>query len=83
MSDSSKEADWTKGIKTETVCQYFYVMFIIVAVLAGLVVLADLAIAVRSPRVGLLAALRTLPALLIAVLNALFLYVLCARSLLK
>lgn len=80
---SSSEPEWTKGIKSETVCRYFYILFFIVAVLAGLVVLADVSLAIRAPKVGLMVALRTLPALLLAILNALFLYILCARSLLK
>lgn len=81
MTDT--EADWTKDIKSETVCQYFYVLFFIVAVFAGLVLLGDIAIAIRSPKMGAMVALRTLPTLLLAILNTLFLYILCARSLLK
>jgi hypothetical protein len=80
---STKEPEWTKGIKTETICQYFYVLFFIVAVYAGLILLADLYLVVKAPKVGWGATLRTLPVLAIAVANALFLYLLCARSLLK
>lgn len=87
MSDpketTNKEADWTKGIPTETVCQYFYVLFIIVAVYAGIIILVDIYLVVKAPRIGWGATLRTLPVLAIAVANALFLYLLCARSLLK
>lgn len=77
------EAEWTKGIKTETVCQYFYVLFFIVAVYAGIVLFADLYLVVKAPKIGWGATLRTLPVLAIAVANALFFYILCARSLLK
>jgi hypothetical protein len=80
---TDKEADWTKDIKNETVCQYFYVLFFLVAVVAGLVLLFDIYTIVRFPRIGWMVALRSLPTLLIAVLNTLFLYILCARSLLK
>lgn len=84
MSDSSsKEAEWTKGIKTETVCQYFYVLFFIIAVYAGIVLLADLYLVVNYPKIGWSTTLRTLPVLALAVANGLFLYILCARSLLK
>ena len=84
MSDTkSKEAEWTKGIPTDTICQYFYVLFFIVAVVAGLILLGDVYIAVRYPKLGWSMAIRSLPALALAVANALFLYVLCARSLLK
>jgi hypothetical protein len=79
----SKEAEWTKGIKTETVCQYFYALFFIVAVWAGIIVLLDIYLVAKAPRVGWGAVLRTLPVLAIAVANTLFFYVLCARSLLK
>jgi hypothetical protein len=80
---SSSEPSWTKGIKNETLCQYFYVLFFIIAVFAGLLLVLDIALVLRSPKVGWGVVLRTLPSLLIAVLNALFLYILCARSLLK
>lgn len=80
---ADKEVDWTKDIKSETVCQYFYVLFFLVAVVAGLVLLFDIYTIVRFPRIGWMVALRSLPTLLIAVLNTLFLYILCARSLLK
>lgn len=87
MSDTketkSKEVEWTKGIPTETICQYFYVLFFIVAVYAGIILLVDVYLVVKSPRIGWATTLRTLPLLALAVANALFLYVLCARSLLK
>lgn len=80
---SSSEPEWTKGIPTETICQYFYVLFFIVAVYAGIVLLVDVYLVVKAPRLGWGTTLRTLPVLAIAVANALFLYLLCARSLLK
>jgi hypothetical protein len=82
-TDSSKEVGWTKGIKSETVCQYFYILFFLVAVIAGIVLLTDIYLLAKAPRVGVMVALRSLPTLLLAILNALFLYILCARSLLK
>lgn len=83
MSDTSKEADWTKAIKTETVCQYFYTLFFIIAVYAGIVLLMDVYLIMKAPKLGWMTALRTLPLMALAVANGLFLYVLCARSLLK
>lgn len=78
------EPEWTKSIPSNTVCSYFYVLFFIVAVGAGLVVVADLAYIVGSGfRRGYMLLLRSLLMLAIPVLNALFLYVLCARSLLE
>lgn len=81
--DQKKEADFTKTISNETVCTYFYVMFFIVAAIAGIAVLADLYVMTKKPALGLQLLLRTAPTLLIAVLNALFVYIICARSLLK
>jgi hypothetical protein len=75
----SKEVDWTKGISNETVCQYFYVIFFIIATLATLLIIRYLMI----PKQGPLLALSVLPSMLIAVLNTLFFYIVCARSLLK
>jgi len=82
MTDE-KEADWTKSIASETICRYFYILFFVVAAIAGVVVLADIYIATKNPRLGLLSALRVFPTLLIAILNALFFYIICARTLLK
>lgn len=78
------EPEWTKSISSNTVCSYFYILFFLVAVGAGLVVVADLAYIVGSGfRRGYMLLLRSLLMLAIPVLNALFLYVLCARSLLE
>jgi len=80
----SSEPEWTKSISSTTVCTYFYVMFLLVAVAAGVVVLFDLSLVVTSGgRRGLSLLLRSLVALALPLLNALFLYVLCARSLLE
>lgn len=81
--DTKKEAEFTKTISNETVCTYFYVMFFLVAGFAGIAVLMDLAVMVKKPAVGAQLLLRSAPALVIAVLNALFLYIICSRTLLK
>ena len=87
MADSSKkqqqEADWTKSIPSETICQYFYVIFFIIAVVAGLTLLGDIYIIYKNPRVGFSFLLRSLLPLALAVTNGLFMYVMCARALLK
>lgn len=79
MSDTSKEVDWTKGISSETACQYFYVVFFIITGISTAILIRYLMI----PKVGPTMALAVLPSILIAVLNALFFYIVCARSLLK
>jgi hypothetical protein len=80
----SYEPDWMKSITSNTVCTYFYVMFLLVAVAAGVVVLVDLFVVFKSGgRKGLGLLVRSLVALALPLLNALFLYILCARSLLE
>jgi hypothetical protein len=84
MSDASKaEGELTKGISNETICQYFYVVFFVVAVLAGIAVAMDLWVMTKRPAVGLTMLLRSAPVLILSVMNSLFLYILCARTLLK
>jgi hypothetical protein len=83
MSDTkeskSKEVEWTKGIASETICQYFYVVFFIITAFSTVLLGRYLMI----PKQGPLLALAVLPSILIAVLNALFFYIVCTRSLLK
>ena len=83
MSDTkeskSKEVEWTKGIASETICHYFYVVFFIITAFSTVLLGRYLMI----PKQGPLLALAVLPRMLIAVLNALFFYILCTRSLLK
>jgi hypothetical protein len=83
MSDTketkSKEVEWTKGIASETICHYFYVVFFIITAFSTVLLGRYLMI----PKQGPLLALAVLPSMLIAVVNALFFYILCTRSLLK
>lgn len=84
MSDASKvEGDLTKTISNETVCTYFYWIFFAMAVLAAITVGADILVMSKRPSLGLSMLLRSAPVLILSVLNALFLYILCARTLLK
>jgi hypothetical protein len=78
-----REAAATKEISNETVCRYFYWMFIIVSVLASIVVVLDLIVAAKAPKVGFSRLLRSAPVLILSVVNAMFMYILCARTLLK
>jgi len=80
---STKEASWTLQIPSESVCQYFYIMFFIIAGLAAVVFVGDVLAFTRSPKVGLILLVRSVLPVGIAVLNALFLYIICVRSLLK
>lgn len=83
MSDPSKETESMKRISNETVCLYFYYMFLFVAVIAGITVALDLWVSLSRPRVGMTLLLRSAPVLVLSVVNALFMYILCSRTLLK
>jgi len=83
-SSSGAEPDWTKQISSSTVCTYFYIMFGIVAVLAGFVVVSDLFLILSSRgKQGWMLLVRSLLAFAIPVINSLFIYILCSRSLLQ
>ena len=82
MSGKS-EADLTKGISNETVCRYFYYVFIFVSTLAVLSVLMDIIIMTNNPKMGVTLLVRSLPILLIGITNSAFTYIICARTLLK
>ena len=76
------EPEWMKQIPNSNVCYYFYIMFAVVAVFAGLIVLSDVYTLLRG-KLGILALLRSIVSFVIPVVNALFLYILCSRSLLE
>jgi hypothetical protein len=80
---NEKEADWMKGISNETVCGYFYYVFLITAVFAAIILFWELSVVARNPKAGIGGILRTLPTLVLAVVNTLFLYIICSRALLK
>jgi hypothetical protein len=80
----SGEPAWMKSITSSNVCRYFYIMFGLVALLAGFVVLSDVYVIVASKgRTGWGLLIRSVLAFAIPVINALFLYILCARSILS
>lgn len=84
MKTSEKdETNWTKTISNENVCQYFYTIFFVAAILAGIAVGMDILLMFKRPALGLSMLLRSAPVLILSVLNSLFLYILCARTLLK
>ena len=78
-----KESDWMKDISNETVCGYFYYVFLFTAVFAAIVLFWEISAMARSPKAGIGGILRTLPTLVIAVVNTLFMYIICSRALLK
>jgi hypothetical protein len=83
MSDETKETSWTHSISNETLCQYFYYVFFVTAVLAAIAVGMDVLLMFKRPTLGVSMLIRSAPVLILSVLNSLFLYILCARTLLK
>lgn len=75
------ESEITKGVSNETVSTYYYVMFIIALIATGLLVLSEIYIMMNSPRKGFMMLLRSAPAVVLAVLNSMFLYIISARAL--
>jgi hypothetical protein len=81
---SDKEIELTKGISNETVCNYFLAFFILVSILAGGSFLYVVWVASRvKGSIGAPLVLQSLVSVALAIANSLFLYVMCARSLLK
>jgi len=75
------ESEATKGISNDTIETYYYVIFWLVAISAGLVVLFELYVMSVSPKRGFNMFLRSAPALVLGVVNALFLYIISVRAL--
>ena len=80
---SEKPKDFAKAISNETLCQYFFAVFVAITALMGIVILIDIWMLRNRPGMLMSVLLRTVPTALLAVVNSLFLYLLCSRSLLK
>jgi F0F1-type ATP synthase membrane subunit c/vacuolar-type H+-ATPase subunit K len=79
---NEKEADWMKDIPNETVCTYYYYVFVITAIVSGLLIVSHVASVIRNPKM-VVPVLFALPFPILAVVNTLFLYIICSRALLK
>jgi hypothetical protein len=75
------ESELTKKVSNDTIETYYYVIFWLVAISAGIVVLMELYVMSVSPKRGFALFLRSAPALILGVVNALFLYILSVRAL--
>jgi hypothetical protein len=75
------ETELTKKVSNDTIETYYYIIFWLVAISAGLVVLMELYVMSVSPKRGFALFLRSAPALILGVVNALFLYILSVRAL--
>jgi hypothetical protein len=80
------EPAWMKDIKSETVCDYFYIIYIAVVVIAILQLITMVSgFFVLKGSMGMRTVLFLMGLLPLAfmVVNSLFLYILCDRSLLE
>jgi hypothetical protein len=77
----TSEPEFTKKVSNDTIETYYYVIFWLVAISAALVVLMELYVLSVSPKRGFALILRSAPALILGVVNALFLYILSVRAL--
>ena len=75
------ESDLTKDIPNESISQFYWVLFIGVSILAGIVVVLDIYLLTVNINAGLSMLIRSVPVLVIAVTNMLFMHVLSARAL--
>jgi hypothetical protein len=76
-----QESEITKNVSNETVSTYYYAMFIIALIMTAILVASELYIATTSPRKGLMMFIRTLPTVILAIVNSMFLYILSSRTL--
>jgi hypothetical protein len=80
------EPAWAKEIKSETVCEYFYILFIAVCVIVALQLLTMVGGVFSFKGTTMMKVFMFLLSLLpmaLAIVNALFLYIICSRGLLK
>lgn len=80
------EPEWTKKINSRVVCGYYYILFVINAVLAVLSVLFMVGVLpfLALPKGVLISnGVLSLFVLALSVVNSLFLYLVCDRALLR
>jgi hypothetical protein len=75
------ETEATKGVSNEIVVDYFYIMFWIVGLTTGLVFILELYGIAVAPKRGFALFLASAPTLILAFVNAMFLYILSVRAL--
>ena len=75
------ESEVTKGISNDTIETYYQIIFWLVAISAGLGLVFEVYVMAISPKRGFALFLRSAPALILGVVNAMFLYILSVRAL--
>ena len=76
-----EESEITKNVSNETVSSYLYVMFIVSLIATGVLILSEVYIMMSSPKRGLTLLLRSLPTIVIAVMNSMSFYIISTRAL--
>jgi hypothetical protein len=77
-----KEADWMKDISSETICTYYYWVFVITTIFVAIILIFQFSAIARNPK-SATSILLSMPALILGVVNTLFIYIICSRALLK
>jgi len=80
------EPEWSKAIPSEHICNFYFYMSVIVAVLGGLSALFTLGLFIKSSKLGGVGVLMFLQSLLVtafAFILYYFFYLICDRSLLS
>ena len=78
--------EWTKKISSNAVCNWYYILFIANCVIAGIALLFIVGVMpfLRLPKGMMIGqSFTTLISIAIVLVNALFLYLICDRSLLE
>ena len=75
------ESELTKKVSNDTIETYYFVIFWLVAISAGIVIVFELYVMTIAPKRGFAMFLRSAPALVLGVVNAMFLYILSVRAL--
>jgi hypothetical protein len=79
------EPEWTKTISSNAVCTYYYILFVVNCVIAALTLVMIFGVLpfMRLPKGVLISnSITSILLLALAVVNSLFLYLLCDRALL-
>lgn len=77
------EMDWMKAIKSDTICTFFYILFVVNVIIAVFTVsaLGFTVLTFKGPKTGVISqALFSLALIALASTQALFFYIMCHRS---
>jgi hypothetical protein len=84
--NGQRSPEWTKKIKSTAVCNWYYILFVANCIIAGIALLFVIGVIpfMRIPKGMMIGQIfTTVISIAIALVNALFLYIMCDRALLK